>query len=417
MEPTFNPPGNVDPEAVREQLERMLSNPLFKNSKRYPSLLRYVVEQTLRGRAADFKERTLGIEVFGRDPYYETNLDPVVRTTAGEIRKRIAQYYYEPAHAGELRIDLPIGSYVPEFHPPSPERSAAPAAAQETPVADPHPHHAVQLRYLAAAVATAVCLAALVLWLRPGSADALDQFWKPVVDSPSNVLLCVGQRRFLATEPESAGQKDADFGRFGDVPVNKAGAAVAPNLFKLYYMGSQNVALTDVVTLGRLVALLQSKGKPARIRGESVADFSELRDGPVVLVGAFNNDWTLRLTGPLRFSFERENDTFWIKDRDHPERKNRSVNYTTSYLQLTEDYALISRVLDPTTERMVVVAGGLTGFGTVAAGEFLANPEFMRESLKGAPANWSRRNLQVVITTDVINGHSGPPRAIETYFW
>jgi hypothetical protein len=182
-------------------------------------------------------------------------------------------------------------------------------------------------------------------------------------------------------------------------------------------MGSQNVALTDVVTLGRLVALLQSKGKPARIRGESVADFSELRDGPVVLVGAFNNDWTLRLTGPLRFSFERENDTFWIKDRDHPERKNRSVNYTTSYLQLTEDYALISRVLDPTTERMVVVAGGLTGFGTVAAGEFLANPEFMRESLKGAPANWSRRNLQVVITTDVINGHSGPPRAIETYFW
>jgi hypothetical protein len=38
-----------------------------------------------------------------------------VRVIAGEVRKRLAQYYYEPEHRGELRIELHPGSYVPEF--------------------------------------------------------------------------------------------------------------------------------------------------------------------------------------------------------------------------------------------------------------------------------------------------------------
>src|SRR5438552_143370 len=59
--------------AIREQLERMLANPLFKNSKRYPNLLRYIVERTLEGSPGELKERTLGIEVFGRSPAYDTN--------------------------------------------------------------------------------------------------------------------------------------------------------------------------------------------------------------------------------------------------------------------------------------------------------------------------------------------------------
>src|ERR1700682_6108413 len=108
----------VDRAAVPDQLERILANPLFKNSKRYPTLLRYVVERTLDGHPGELKERTLGIEVFGRDPDYDTNLDPVVRTTAAEIRKRLAQYYQELNHETEPRIDLPLGSYAARFQAP-----------------------------------------------------------------------------------------------------------------------------------------------------------------------------------------------------------------------------------------------------------------------------------------------------------
>src|SRR5215471_19335383 len=110
------PSTEADRNSARSQLAKMLAHPLFANSKRYPTLLRHVVECSLDGRTENLKERTLGIEVFGRKADYDTNLDPVVRITAGEIRKRIAQYYHDPEHESELRIDLPPGSYAPLFH-------------------------------------------------------------------------------------------------------------------------------------------------------------------------------------------------------------------------------------------------------------------------------------------------------------
>src|ERR1700677_3063236 len=105
---------------VREQLKRLLAHPLFTNSKRYPVLLAYTVEQVLLGNAGELKERTIGVEAFGREPSYDVSLDPVVRMTAAEVRKRLIQYYYSPEHAGELIIELPVGSYVPLFREPSP---------------------------------------------------------------------------------------------------------------------------------------------------------------------------------------------------------------------------------------------------------------------------------------------------------
>jgi hypothetical protein len=96
-------------QAIRKQLKRVLAHTLFTNSKRYPVLLAYIVEQTLLGNGSQLKERTTGIEAFGREPDYDVNADPVVRTTSAEVRKRLIQYYYDQAHAGELVIELQAG--------------------------------------------------------------------------------------------------------------------------------------------------------------------------------------------------------------------------------------------------------------------------------------------------------------------
>src|SRR5262245_9605609 len=119
-------------EVVRQttlaQLSRILESPQFRSSKRCSLFLRYVVEQASENHPECLKERTLGVEVFERDPQYDTNQDPVVRAAAGEVRKRLAQYYLEPGHEDELRISLPAGSYVPEVHaPPTKINIAAPA--------------------------------------------------------------------------------------------------------------------------------------------------------------------------------------------------------------------------------------------------------------------------------------------------
>ena len=73
-----------------------MASPFLSHSKRFPIFLRFVVEQTLAENEENIKERTLGIEIFGRDASYDTAPDPIVRVTASEIRKRVAQYYQIP---------------------------------------------------------------------------------------------------------------------------------------------------------------------------------------------------------------------------------------------------------------------------------------------------------------------------------
>jgi len=401
----------VEREAILQQLERILASPLFRHSRRYPNLLRHIVQLTLDGRTGELKERTVGCELFGREPDYETNADPIVRATAGEVRKRIAQYYFEPGHENELRIDLSPGSYIPEFsfppfhtatetapaNPAEPSAGAAPKAPRRVPR---HWFPAVT-----AILALAAAAAAWYVW-RPRC--ILDQFWGPVLGCSNTVRVCVGQRHFLGAVQEPDQQFNPDVGRIVNSPLT---------LYKLYYLGSENVALPDAITVSRLTGLLQSRGKSYHVQAESYTTLENLRDGPVVLVGAFNNDWTLRLTGPLRFGFQRDGDLFYISDREHPGNRSRGVNYATPYLQLTRDYALISRVVTPTTERLVIVAAGLTGSGTTAAGELLTNQSYMEAVLKDAPRNWQRKNLQLVISTEVINGVSGPPHLVDQCFW
>jgi len=115
--------------AVHEQLEKLLADPLFSLSRRYPIMLRRIVEDTLSGRTQNLKERVLGMELFDRAADYDTNSDAIVRVTAAEIRKRIAQYYHNEKHASEIRIELPVGSYVAEFKPA--------LIAKEPPAAEP----------------------------------------------------------------------------------------------------------------------------------------------------------------------------------------------------------------------------------------------------------------------------------------
>src|SRR5579863_7001171 len=122
--------GAVPAAAIREQLDRLVESPPFNHSRRFPTFLRFVVEHALSGNSISLKERTIGIELFGRDADYDTASDPIVRVTAAEIRKRIAQYYAVPEHQRQLRLSLPSGSYIPQFRWPQPGDQETPGEVQ-----------------------------------------------------------------------------------------------------------------------------------------------------------------------------------------------------------------------------------------------------------------------------------------------
>jgi len=405
----------LERETILQQLERILAHPSFKHSKRYPNLLRYIVEQTLRGNA-DLKERTLGVEVFGRDPSYDTNEDPVVRIAAGEIRKRIAQYYHEPGHETELRIDLPPGSYAPEFHLPG-ERTWAENGhrtnGNTADSADAGARNSFGRRFLAYSFLAILLVAAAVGTVRVkawASPKPLDDFWRPVLDSQAPALICVGEpSASLLTDPlQDSGQQI--------LPIDQKAAdfSVSNHVRK-----GDHVALSDVNTLLRLAALLGSWGKATHLQTAAATTLTDLRQGPVVLVAGFDNEWTIRIAGSLRYHFDTIGDhgSAWIEDSENPTGRNWTLDYKQKYSQLMQDYAIVARFADPTTGQPVVIAAGLGENGTIAAGEFLTDAKKMEQAVKDAPKNWRNENVEIVIATQVINGKSGPPRVIATQYW
>lgn len=370
-----------DPARIREQLDSVLASPQFRNSKRYPALLRYVVEHALNGETSELRERNLGVEVFGREPNFDPGADPVVRVSASEVRKRLAQYYQDAAHEGELRIQLPMGSYVPEFNEPG--STAAPAAGRK--------RRHWRLAALAAASLAVLAAAGLRWGLAP---NALEEFWHPVVSPAGNVMLCVGE---------------------ASVPARSEGNSEASG------RGARTIAWPDVLTLAKLGVFLQSKGGIPQFCREDQATFSDFQQGPAVLIGGLNDEWALRLMQNLRFQFQREGNLFYIADRDHPASRDWSIvagNFgPDGRLSLQRDYAVISRVANPRTGRMTITLAGLWGYGTLAASQFVTDSKYLQMMAKSAPAGWERKNLQLVIGTEVIDDSSGPPHILAATFW
>ena len=84
---------------------------------------------------------------------------------------------------------------------------------------------------------------------------------------------------------------------------------------------------------------------------------------------------------------------------------------------MTEDYAIVTRGFDPSTEKAVVSVAGIEAYGTLAAGEFVTEPEYVGVALSAAPRGWRHKNVQFVLTTKIIDGTPGPPRVLATHVW
>ncbi|MDE3167943.1 MAG: hypothetical protein KGN36_19230 [Acidobacteriota bacterium] len=382
--------GEVECQAVRVELERILASPVFRNSKRNSSLLRHVVERALENRADQLKERNIGVDVFGRVADYDTNSDHVVRSVAGEVRRRLAQYYVEAGKEGEIRIDLLPGSYVPQFRAGGDVAPVAAAGAGAE--ASPWRGRAI---LVVGVVVGAVALAAGVRALNPAS--AFDRFWNPFFASGNPALLCVGG---------------------GGIAPGGQAQTGAVTIGEFERQPSRRMHTSDALALADLSGMLAAHAKPYRMLNRaSTTSFRDLQSGPFILIGGMNNEWTLRLTSSLRFGFEPLEGGARVVDRQNPAKNDWTVRFTTPLDQFNRDYAIVSRVRDPRTEQVAVIVAGIGSWGTLAAGEFVTHPEHLKKLEAFAPADWEKKNLQVVISTDVIRGSSGPPNVLAAHFW
>ncbi|HWW13086.1 MAG TPA: hypothetical protein VN310_00375 [Candidatus Dormibacteraeota bacterium] len=407
----------VEKAAIEEQVERLLQTPYFSHSRRFPIFLRYVVQHTLAGQADAVKERTLGIEIFGRSADYDTSSDPIVRVTAAEIRKRIAQYYQEAAHDEEIRVSLPPGSYVPQFHWPQVPQSKFPQAAvgrtesegvHELPLtveavaSDPAAVDPGKRLWMVFAIVTLVACVAVggLFWWRSLQRSAFDVFWDPILKSGDPVLICI-----------------ADQNQYTAIALRDAADPAHQTVLK---ENLSAVVMDDLNPVVKIAGVLQAHGTKYSLKGEGSTTLSDLRNGPTVFVGAFDNAWTLRLTKPLRFHFANnpEMTRFWIVDSEAPDRTDWLIDRakqqaTNNY----RDYAIVTRFTDSNTGKIAIVVAGVARGGTIAAGEFLIDSAHLAEVANAVRVANGKKNMEFVLSTEIIDGQPGTPKMEAVYFW
>jgi len=363
------------------------------------------------------KERIIGTDLFHRPASYATGEDPVVRLKASEVRKRLAQYYHEEPHSSPVRIELPVGSYVPEYH-------WNPAAPPAVPAAPRRAEDRRKFR-LATKIALGLALALVLItigvhYARPRE-SLLDQFWSPVFATSQPVLICLAKpvlyrpsldlyRRFSKAHPEAFRTEVERSNKV--LPLDPNEELRWRDMLPYPDFG---VAVGDVYVATRLSALFARINKPSQVRIGSNYSFEDLRNSPAVLVGAFNNRWTLQMTSDLRFVFAEDNERMWIEEKG-PSRRVWTLRLGPQN-GVAEDFGVVTRLLDSKTGQVLIAAAGLAANGTQAAGEFISTQDFLADGLATAPPDWQKKNLQVVVATTVTDAVAGPPRVIATYFW
>jgi len=281
----------------------------------------------------------------------------------------------------------------PALHPPSFPEPPAHLSVDPTRLPTRRP---IARRLISAASMLVLLVLAGFFWKisRPSS---LDRFWAPVLGSGDPIAVCFPQSRLDGITLRDA----AD-------PLQQ------------HRMNEQmaGVIRDDLQPLVSLSGLLEMRHERYNLMGEDTATLTDLRQGPAIFIGAFDNAWTLRLTRGLRFRFgnDPQMTNFWIEDTQSHTRWgiDRNVQETTNNYR---DYAIVARFRDANTGKLAVVAAGIARGGTVAAGEFLTQPGDIEAIKSQAPKDWAGKNMEFVLSTEIIDGRSSPPKVEETYFW
>ena len=104
-----------DAPEILSAVERVRTSRTMSSCPRLVQFLNFIVNSTLNGDAAQLKETTIGVAVFGRNPDYDPKVDTIVRSQAWRLRAKLKKYYETEGASESLIIDVPSGHYIPVF--------------------------------------------------------------------------------------------------------------------------------------------------------------------------------------------------------------------------------------------------------------------------------------------------------------
>jgi len=426
-----------EPHLVTQALKRIIESEHFRTSTRGKQFLSFVVQYRLENYPERLNERTIGVALFNRRQDYFTADDSIVRAQAREVRRRLEKYHLANPQNIPLRIELPVGSYTPVFKievPPKEEPTETPTSVDLTvwSAIDARPNSQIEgalvplkkaiLPLTYGLAVSVLCVLVLSFFLYHRSArrfrSPVTEFLAPALASSRPLLICLPQPIFYRPSPalfkrsaKVPGEFDRQVYRMNHAPdLQPSDTLTWREMDQFREFG---VARGDVQAAVRLVGLLDHLGKDSEVRIGDGYSFEDLRNSPAVLIGAYSNLWVIEMTSRLHFSFADDEKGERIQEQGSSGRSWKKV-YTSSS---SEDFGLVTRLVNSSTGQFVVLVAGLGATGSDAAADLLVGPNNLEKALRDAPKDWPQKNVQIVVSTTVTGSTAGPGKVEAVYVW
>jgi hypothetical protein len=422
---------------VRQHLEEVLASAAFRGSHRSAQFLRHIVEQSIVGSFESLKERSIGIELFGRAPSYDTGEDAIVRVTASDVRKRLLQHYGTHGTISEVRLVLPLGSYVPElrrdFHGPEnlavgPSEPVVTIAPQEV-VASAQivslPQPITKPRRVLKWAAFGILLVGLnvsvwgLFWrhsLVKGTESVAILPWSTLFRNAGSIKVVTSDPNIekierLSGEPISL----SDYANQQYIPNPGALSPEIVRFCKDFLRGDLAPAV-DIGVVARIAALGQTSSSKIDVQGARDIRLSEVYtdDNFIFLGSPRSNRWAGLFNNQLDFRFDLNAGQEIIRNV-HPRSDEKSVYVPTAGGYATgQSFATISFLPNPGKNGHVLLLAGANGEGTKAAGELITNRQRLSTELQncGITPTGRVRYFQLLLGLDTMAGSPSDVKVI-----
>lgn len=410
------------PDEVREQLEKVLASATFGRSQRSQQFLRYVCDLTLRGEGSRINQYLIGSEVFKRGPDYSTDEDSLVRRQAHLLRQKLDTYYSRVGQQDPIRIELPVGHYVPAFSRQNRQADlAAPVVASAPLVQEgrrPSTLKGPMLTGLGAVGLLAIgWMGGRVTAVRPPHQQlpaAVQGVWGPWLRNPAGPIICLSNpmTAVIKFNPDPLPANLLP----GHLPVAAPQQKAFRELFSLPGGGSMSLYPSRVNTkigesLGAaLLAVFFTKSSiPVRVTQSRLVSWEDLRAQDSILLGNNEgNPWLdpLLLKYPFRLGPSPEGRRNILNTSP---RQGEAPAYAVSSVEgqkgPTQEYALISMIPGLDSRRRLLLINGLNTQATQTAAELMTDADRLQQlfaSLKqAAPNHQGDWYFQVITRTEV----------------
>jgi hypothetical protein len=396
--------------AIWEHVGEIVASPAFNGSRRGQEFLRHIIEKALNGQFEDLKERTLGIELFKRSPAYDTAEDAVVRVTACDLRKRLTHFYAESGCGSEVQIDLPPGSYIPEFRRSTAAISGvavpfpiAPKVEERKSAWRPIPH---RLPLAAATIATLVVLAV-------GGVVSLNRTAKPIL--PWSGIFGDKAVQLVLSDPDIASLQNmleinlslSDYANHRYLPDR----TISPEFqHSIRGFRGANVAWVDTMIALNISDLARTASQHMKIRTARSLRLGDLKvDDNFILLGSpRSNPWTKLFEDQLDFAFEFDQAANQEIIRNKRPNKNEPAAYipTAKGWGTGNAYGIIGFVGNPGQAGDALLLAGSNAEATEAAGRLATNLTLLASTLKncGVDPRGVQRHFEVLLRVATMAG-------------